>query len=256
MICAFAYKNYADTATITASSVAGNMSARRLQDPHVAEKWRGRSGGESLIFDLGGAFLVDTVALMGVTLTKAGQTQVRLSSGDPTGATGDRHNSGGVIGAVDPAYDYLVHLLPAPVNARYVRIDLSDSSVAAVEAGRAFIGPRTELSVPFSTGASFGYADLSQTSRSRGGQAYIDRNVGYRTLEATFDWLTTGERRGIIEELDRIVGQRQDLLFIANTKSDNLGRDSLWCLRDDMQPTVQPYSFEPFRKAFRLSERL
>jgi hypothetical protein len=256
MTCAFAYLNYADTATVTATSVAGNMSARRVQDPHVAEKWRGVSGGEALTFDLGGVFEIDTIALMGVTLTTSGQTQVRLSVADATATTGDAYNGLSGTGRVDPAYGYLVELLPDPVSARYVRIDLSDTSIAAIEAGRAYIGPRTELSAGFAPGVSFGYVDLSQTSRSRGGQSYIDQNVGYRTFDLTFEWITTAEHRGIINELDRIVGQRQDLLFISDTESDNMGRDCLWGMRDDMQPTVQPYDANIYRKSLKLSERL
>ena len=256
MITAFAHFNYADAdvTEITASSTAGTMSASYLRSPHVAEKWRATSGSASLTFDLGGLFEVDTVALMGVTLTQAGTTQVRLSTSAPT--DGDLYDSGSVVGQVDPRYGYLVRLLSFPVHARYVRVDLTDSSVAAVEVGRPFIGRRTELSETFAPGVEFGYVDLSKTSRSRGGQSYIDRNVGYRTINMTFECLSSDDQLGIIEELDRVVGQRQDLLFIADTASDNMGRDCLWGLRDDMQATVQPYSIGWLRKSFRLVERL
>jgi len=256
MICAFAYRNLADTADITASSVAGNMFASRVQDVHVAEKWRATSGSAYLTFDLGGVFYLDTIALMGLNLTETGQTQVRLSATDATAVAGQIYNSGVVTGRVDPRYGYFVDCLPGLVQARYGRIDLTDTAVAAVEAGRLFVGQRTELDVAYTTGASDGYVDLSKSSRARGGQLYIDRNTTYRTVDVTFEFITQSERRGIVEELDRVVGQRQDLLFIKDVNSDNMGRDSLWCMRDDMQLTVQPYTVDIFRKSFRLSERL
>jgi len=256
MKCAFAYRNLADTATVTASSVAGNMFPTRVQDVHVAEKWRATSGSAYLTFDLGGVFYVDTVALFGLNLTLTGQAQVRLSATDAIAVAGLVYNSGSVAGRVDQRYGYLVDCLPSLVQARYIRIDMSDTAVAAVEAGRAFIGARTELEVGYSAGASDGYVDLSKISRSRGGQSYVDRNVTYRTIDVTFELLNGSERRGIIDEIDRVVGQRQDLLFLKDVNSDNMGRDSLWCLRDDIQPTVQPYTVDIYRKSFRLSERL
>jgi len=257
-MAAIAYINLADSATITASSSAPLMPASRLQYPHVSRKWRGVNGtGEALIVDLGSAQSIDTVALIGLNLTLAGQARVRVSSSDATGVAGNLYDNGaGVTGLVDPAYGYLVVLLPSPVTGRYVRIDVLDSSLSYVEAGRLYIGKRFTTTYNFAPGWQDGRVDTSRKTVSRGGQTYIDVNVSYRTVDISFEWLTLAERNSSVAEIDRLNGEHTDILLIRDTASTNMGRDCLWGLVDGNQPIVQPYAANVFSKSYRLRERL
>lgn len=253
---AVVYRNLADAAVVTASSSAGLMPPKRLLDPHIARTWRG--GGNSsewLLADLGSAVAIDTVALVGLNLTAAGSTRVRISSADSSGLAGDVYDSKMMTGKVDPAYGYFVQLLIQPVFGRYVRIDLSDT-IPYIEAGRIIVGKRAIFETNFSVGWSRGYTDLSRRTTSRGGQIYINRGAQFRTVEVSFDWLNGQERHGFVEEIDRECGMHTDVLFIADQTSDNLGRDSIWGLLDDLEGVVQPYSLDIFRKQYRIGERL
>jgi hypothetical protein len=252
----FVYPNLADGGTITASSSAALMSPRRLQNPHVARKWRGVSGGsEWVCVDLGAALSIDTVALVGINLTLAGSHRVRVSNSDPTGAAGELYNSGSLSAKVDPAYGYLVQLLTNPVTGRYVRVDVSDA-LSYIEAGRFVVGLRRVFAVNFAAGWSRGYEDLSRRRASRGGQTYIDRGDTYRKLELPFEFLSRTERNSLVEDLDLLAGTHDDVLVITDPLSSNLGRDSVWGLFDDLDPVVQPVMVDLFRKTFRVSERL
>jgi len=257
MPAAFAYINYADAGVITASSSALLMQPAKLQHPIIARKWRGLLGGsEYLTIDLGASYPVDTVALFGLNLSLEGTTRVRASLTDATAQIGELYDSGNQVGKVDPYYTSLIHLLPSAVTARYVRIDLADSHVGCIEAGRLFVGKRVQPEVNFSAGWSKGWTDRSRITEGFGGQEYVDKDVSYRSVEITFEFLSDAERYGFVEEMDLLNGQSTDVLFIEDTGSSNLGRDSIWGLMRDNQAVVQPYSVGLFRKSYRIRERL
>jgi len=257
MPAAIAYLNRSDDGAIRASSAAALMPPEKLQNPHVARKWRGLLGSsEYLTIDLETPQSIDTVALMGLNLTAGGTTRLRVSATDSTATGSLLYDSSAVVGAVNPAYGYFIGLLPAPVTGRYVRIDLTDDELSYIEAGRLFVGPRTQFTRNFAPGVRWDRVDLSRKTKGRGGQTFIDRGNSYRTLDVTFEALTRGERYGVVEDIDRLAGERSDVLFLSDPTSDNLGADSIWGLLNGMRPTVQPYRVDIYSKSYGLEERL
>lgn len=258
---AIAYANLADGGTVRASSAGQLTPPSRLQNPHVARKWRGDNNpSEYLTVDLGDVHDVDTVAVMGLTLNAAGTIRVRASETDTSALMAEAYDSGPITGAVDPRYGMLVHLLPDVVRARYVRIDLEQPGATYIEAGRLFVGRRWQFAYNFSFGWGRGYVDLSTRTKSRGGQTYVDPNVAYRTASLSFEVITEAQRLGFVDEVERLNGQRLDILLITNPSSENLGRDSIWGLLDDLDPITQPAvwvsGMPAYAKAYKISERL
>ncbi|WP_210482781.1 hypothetical protein [Microvirga antarctica] len=256
-----AFENVADSATLLSSSAAALTPVSRLQNEHVQRKWRGTAGDtEYLIADLGTAQDIDTVALMGLNLTRKAITRVRFSSADPSGAAGDLYDSGFSGSEVDEAYGMLVGLAPASVSARYVRIDLMETGRAYIEAGRLFVGKRYQFATNFAFGASRAWVDPSRRTIGRGGQTFIDRARMYRTVEVTFEALRASERIDFVERLDWLNGAHVDVLFVGNPLSLNPGRDSIWGLIDQVSPVLQPVGWldgQPlYSKAYKISERL
>jgi hypothetical protein len=256
MTLAFAYQNHADDGTITASTHVGTLTPSQLQTVHVAELWRGASNSEWILADLGGLFWLDTIALFGCNLTAEGTARFRVSSVDVTGAAGDLYDSGVISDLADPEYGNVVRLLPAQVRGRFVRLDLADTSVAALQAGRLFVGPRAELTYGASPGLERGHTDLSTVDLSKGGQSYVDRRTSLRTMTIPLNAIVEQDRWGIIEQIERVVGRKDDLLAILNTASTTLSRDVLWGRQSDDTPTVQPHSVGVFSKTLKLSQRL
>ncbi len=253
--------NLADQATISASSSAPPTPPTLLQNPHVARKMRfGATTGQHVVADLGAPVLVDTAALFGLNLSAAGATRVSASLSDSSGAAGDAYDGTVRTGAVDPAYAALIELAPAPFIARYVRIELSDASLAVIEAGRLVIGLRQQMRFNFAFGWQRAWVDRSRRTESRGGQVYVDDDNGYRTVEIAFDAVLESERNGLIERLDRVIGTRRDILLLCKPDSDNLGRDSVWGFSEQVTPVAQPQGWVDgspiFQKTIRLRERL
>lgn len=253
--------NLADAGTITCSSAALLTPASRLQNPHIARKWRGISGDtESVVVDLGSVQSIDTVMLRGINLTTAGITRVRTSVADSTGQAGDVYDSGSVTGAVDEDYENFVNLMTTPGSCRYVRIDLNEPSATYVEAGRLAVGLRQQLGINFAFGYTERHVDRSREVEGRGGQTFIDPDNSYRIWNVTFDNVSSTERFGLVETLDRLNGIQTDFLFVRDPTSTNLGRDSLWGRVKTIAPISSPQAWlgdEPaYSKSYEIYERL
>lgn len=264
---ALAYINLSDSAdSIIASSSLTQAPPSRLQDPHVARKWRNEGEATAyLIIDLGGEFSIDTIALLGVSglfgsternLSSAAVTRVRVSSADTSGQAGDVFDSGSAAGRIDQNYGALIALMPAVDTGRYVRIDFSETGASFLEAGRLFVGERHEFEVNFAPGWSRTYVDRTRKTEGRGGQVFMDVGESYRTIELNLEFVTEEERHGVVEEIDRVNGEHVDMLVITDPDSENLGRDCLWAFIDGNRPVIQPYVIDVFTKSYRFRERL
>jgi len=262
---AILYDNLADAATVSASSWIASAPPTMLQNPHVRRRWKGRNGAsEYILCDFGSEVSIDTVALFGCqgvlsdvqrNLSSAATTRIRLSNSDDTGVTGEIHDSGSAAGRISDAYGALVYLLDAPVSARYLRIDLGQSSADALLAGRLVAGVRHTFSINFNFDWQFGYADLSRKSRSAGGQTFIERDDRYRIVTLTFGFLSEADRYSAVDDIDRLKGVSSDILLITDPDSARLDRDSVWGLLQDLSPVTQPF-FDNYSKTYALEERL
>lgn len=259
---ALAYRNLADSGTWTASSSIPLRPPSTLQNVHVGRKWRSLTNSVALTCDLLSAQSFDTVAVLGVNLTAAGLTRVRVSNADSSGALGEIYDSGSSAGRVDPDYGRLVVLAASPVSGRYVRVDLSDSSLSYIEAGRGVITLRNQVSINFLPGASDLNTDPAIKKKSRGGQTYIDPASPdpFRVWEFNFDTLTETERFGFIEQADVRNGSRTDVLLCRNPASTNLGRDTIWGLMESTPIVAQSGygndGLPVYSKVYRIEQRL
>lgn len=246
-----AYKNLADSAVLlSASSSQLLLPVSNLNTPHIARKWRGSNGStDYFVFDLGSLSSIDTIAVFGITGT---QIRVRVSSADSTGAAGDLYDSGTL--SVDQTYLSSINIITNAVSGRYVRADITTSG-SYVEAGRCFIGTRTQFSYNYVKGWSRLWNDRSVKTKTRGGQTQVWKDNKYRSIDVTFDFLTQADRDGFVESIDILNGYSVDVLFVTNPASTNLSRDSIWGLMQSMTPVVQP-SVATFTKQYQIEERL
>lgn len=245
-----AYNNLADTATVTASTQALLMPASNLQNPHVARKWRSLLPTASVVFTLSAAASIDSFGIFGIN---AETIRIRVSAVDSTGAAGEIYDSG--THAVDAAYNSFIGLKTTPASARYVLIELTTTSADYVEAGRIFIGARTQFAISFGWSWERARVDRSIRAKTRGGQTQVNPDTLYRTLNVTFGFASDAEANGIIETIDRVNGLQTDVLFIIDPTSTNLPRDSYWGLIMENSPVVNS-SFGINSKQYKIEERL
>jgi hypothetical protein len=261
---ALLYENKADPALVTASSWAASAPPSRLQNHHVRRRWLGRNGDtEQIVVDFGAPTSIDTVSMHGLAGFFSGGAQRNLSeacvrrvrASAVAADAGELYDSTAAAGFIKSAYAQLVELLPAPVNARYVTIDLSEAGAEALLGGRVVAGLRNPFKYTFSWDWAEGYADLSRRKKAAGGQLFIERDDRYRILEMQFDWVSEADRRGFLNEMDRINGMSRDILFIIDPASTDLTRDTIWGVPPDLTRFRQR-QLGLFSKSLTIEERM
>lgn len=256
-------ENYADAGTVSGRQV-DDMPVSNLLDPHVENRWRAPSNNEPAVFDLGSAKSIDIIMLRGLTAGENLVARIRVSSADSSGLAGDVLDTGDIENGdpyLDVEYGNLCYVLSSPLTGRYVRIDLNDPDADYVEAGRAHIGPLTSFTYNMSYGWQFGHVDRSTVQKSRGGQSLIWRDNCYRVLDFSLRFVTTTQRYGIVETIDRRNGRHTDVVVVTDTDSDNLARDTVHGLVSELTPVTQPDAvFDTdgplFSKQYKIEERL
>jgi hypothetical protein len=151
MPAAFLYNNVATAAVLTsAQATVASMPVANLQDPQPRRRVRFNAGTATLDADLLAAQSVDCVALISTTLSASATIRVRLANVANFSAV---LSDTGTINAEaqDEGQGNVVVVLPAPITARYVRIDLVDGAASLIDAGVLVAGAlwRTERSIAY-----------------------------------------------------------------------------------------------------------
>lgn len=253
---AIAYLNLFDTATLTASSAGTSTPVTNLQTGAVSTKWRG-TGGTTDNFTATWAAdqTADTFAIMGLGSTFLATGTVRLQLTSNGGSTGDVYDSTVQAGIVDPSYGYAVHLLTSKTF-RSAKWTFSQAGASYIEAGRGFVGLRTQLTYNYEPGASFGWVDLSKWTEAAGGGVFVDARPSYREWQVNFGWVTEAQFLSLVEPMDIANGIRTDILFIRDTANTNLGLVTVWGLMRQLSPTMQPFTIgDLYSRAYTIRER-
>ncbi len=251
----------ADAASISAQDYVLLAPPARLANEQVGVKWRDNHTTSYILADLGSLKSIDTVMLAGVN-GLVPTFRVRLSSADATGVAGDIYDSTVVTGLpyFDPDYGLFVLLKSTPGTAQFVRIDIVSTGVDYIEAGRLFVGLRnafeTNFQAPWTRTPVRGSVDVF----SIGGATFTDLRRGHWVVSSSFSFLSVAEREGFVEDIATaiVTTGHTDMLWIKDTASSNLSRDSVWgYLATDLAVTQSQYR-EPaiYSVEFQVRERL
>lgn len=232
------YINYADDAVISASSQVGTKPVSLLADPHPGRRWAAASGDAWVNLMWPEPVTLDCLMLRGCVLTPAGG--YRVTASDTVGGA-DLYDSGDLPSPVDPRFAYLIHILPAPVTTRTLRLTLSDPTVPQQRGGRLYAGPLWAPKYGDGYGRKFGRAPLSTQTVGRAGQVFTDRRSNPRATTLTLGWVTLEEERQHVREIQRRNANTDDVLVIFDKDDPNLGDVSLWGLAKDMSLPSRDY---------------
>lgn len=223
-----AYRNLADSGAVGADHEVSTLPAAFLQQPHLAQVWRTPAGTttSAVVVDLGSSATVRVVALFGLNLSAAGTARVKLSSINGTGDAGVYDSTLLDPAGVDPAYRALIRVLPQDYSARYVRIDLVDSSLPYLEAGRLFVGPAWLPDYNYARDAERIGDDHSIVETALGGQEWVDTMPFRRGIRLRLPAVSEAERQLHYDAIGRYAGRRNQVLVTIDPDADNLGRES------------------------------
>lgn len=251
--------NLADGKTVVASSQVLTMPASNLLTPHPQERWRSGVNAASIILDKGAALSADSVGLFGVTGGMNSTVRLRLSSSDALGTAADVLDTG-VLSTGSVAYDVVYHSfiwrLAAAASYRYARFDLTDPDKTYVEAGCLLDGLSEAFAYNFSWSAGFQHHDRSSVVKVAGGGTLTWQDNTYRSIALPFDWVTSAQRYGVIERLDRVKGKTANILLMTDTASTNMPRDSIYGLVTQQTQIGFVPGFGLFSKVLNIEERI
>lgn len=231
--------NYSDSGTLTVDNAVGTLPITNLQDRQIVKIWRNSQTTAQIDMDFGQGRIVDFVALIKHTISQTGKIRYRLSNVSDFSTT--EHDSGlidawpiveefgtlpwGVFSwggylNITIAAQYTIssfNVLTSPVQARYLRIDISDpdNTDGYLQAGRLIAGPAYKPSINYANGVQFEFVDESRITKSRGGQTFVDEVERFRRIRFELINLPENEMfQNVFNAIDRLRGVAQDILVI------------------------------------------
>ena len=276
--------NRADEATLIAGSQVASLPVTNLQDRQIVKPWRTTTTATASTW-VRAAFtqpqVVGVVALIRHNFSQGSSWRIRVGD-DPNFATA-AYDSGWVD--VWPKFEEFgtlpwgvfqwgglvpqevatqitlsaYHLLPMPVVAQQLRIDIDDAANPAgyLQAGRLVAGPAYRPSRDMLYGWSIGFEDPSVVSKSRGGQTWIDVQERFRVLRFTLSNLNENEAfNNVFDYLFRRKGVAGDVLVIPRAdKPDQYHNQAIYGRLRTLEPLTNPY-WESFETNFEVEELL
>jgi hypothetical protein len=232
MPAAFLYANVATAAVLTsAQATVASMPVANLQDPQPRRRVRFNAGTATLDADLLAAQSVDCVALISTTLSASATIRVRLANVANFSAV---LSDTGTINAEaqDEGQGNVVVVLPAPITARYVRIDLVDGAASLIDAGVLVAGAlwRTERSIAYGIDEGRLMLDRRDRNAFTGAEFPVPAVINPRYARFTLPVLSDAEVRNQHRALVRQLGAARDGLVIPDI-ADALAernRRALW----------------------------
>lgn len=231
--------NYSDSGTLTVDNAVGTLPITNLQDRQIVKIWRNSQTTAQIDMDFGQGRIVDFVALIKHTISQTGKIRYRLSNVSDFSST---EYDSGLIDAwpiveefgtlpwgvfswggylnITIAAQYTIssfNVLTSPVQARYLRIDISDpdNTDGYLQAGRLIAGPAYKPSINYANGVQFEFVDESRITKSRGGQTFVDEVERFRRIRFELINLPENEMfQNVFNAIDRLRGVAQDILVI------------------------------------------
>jgi hypothetical protein len=214
---AFLYDNVAKGAVLISTQAnVPTMPLANLQDAQPRRRARLNAASAVIDVDLLAAQPVDCVALLSTTLSANATIRVRLTnvSSFATVLT----DTGSITAeAQDEAQGNVVLVLPAPITARYLRVDLTDGATAFMDIGLLVAGQLWRLQRGTAYGIREGRVMLDRRDRNpyTGAEFPVPAIVNPRFAAFTLPALSVAEARNQHRDLLRRLGAAGDALWIA-----------------------------------------
>lgn len=237
-----AYGNKIDDATLSGGSWLAALPLDNLKDRRIGKVARSTSpspGSTQFDADYGGTRLLRLVAIVNHNLSLDAEYRIRLSI-DPAFATTVADsgwlpvwpvvNPFGTITWGDPnwwtgqisqeeqeAYtSILTYILPTSVNARYMRIELSDPTNpdGYVQLGRPFTANGWQPVRNMVYGASLQWENRSEVSETLSGAEYFNERAAPRVARFELQAMTESEAMAIAFEIQRSSGITREIFYV------------------------------------------
>lgn len=244
------YRNEPDYGDVAAADEVSTLPATFLQHPSLGNVWRTPTDvtSSAVTADLGASRAIGVVALLACNLSAAGTARVKLSDVDAT--SHELYDSTLLDPAgVDTIYQSFIHVLPSPVTARYIRVELADDSLDYLEAGRLVAGALWTPDYNYSwTDIERGAVDDSPRDLSISGEPWVESRPTRRRVRFSLPWVSATELATHLDAMGRIAGRKRDVLVILDHEASSVPQETYWGLMTDA-PSVVGTGLRAFRQS-------
>jgi hypothetical protein len=245
----------------SAQATIATMPITNLQDPQPRRRARLMGSSATITTDLGAEVPVDCVALISTTLGAGAMVQARLSNVANFSVT---LADTGLLNAEaqDESQGNIVLVFPAPVTARYLRVDLTDGAAPYMDIGLLVAGQLWRLLRGTAYGIREGRVMLDRRDRNpyTGAEFPVPAIVNPRMAAFTLPALSTAEARNQHRDMLRRLGAARDTLWIAELTDSMAERNrrAIWGAVNQAgeEAAAARGSFQLLNRAFRIVERL
>lgn len=229
---ALLYRNEADFGTVAAADAVSTLPATFLQHPSLGNVWRTPATvtSSAVTVDLGASRAIRCVTLLACNLSATGTARVKLSDVDTSSA--ELYDSTLLDPAgVDATYQNLIHVLPSDVTARYIRLELADSSLDYLEAGRLVAGALWTPDYNYDwTEVERGTIDDSPRDLSISGEPWVEARPVRRRVRFALPWVSATELATHLDAMGRLAGRRRDVMVILDHEATSVAQETYWGL--------------------------
>lgn len=250
-----------DAVALTAlTPTAAGMPAANLRDPQPRLRARFTGAVASVLVDFGTAMPVEAVALISTNLTTNATARWRLGTLEVPNAA---HDSGTVPASTgDEANGNVVLLRSGAATARYLLVDVADTSLATIDIGILVAGPLWRLGRGMAYGVREGRMILDQRDRNplTGAEFVVPALANPRFAGFTLPALSRAEATDAHRDLVRRLGAARDALWIPETGDSRaeMNRRAIWGAvnQPGEEAAAVRGTFPLLNRAFRIVERL
>jgi len=204
-----AYNNLIDAATApTALTEDLLYPIENVQNQRLSKRWRSTAAtSQTVIVDLGSAQAVDTVAILGHSLTTSA---VLTIEGNAT----DVWTSPSVVTSLTALTGPILKYLASAETYQYWRFNISDASAAStyVEAGRLWLGERLTIDPSSLYNFSVTKTRSDTVTYGRDRQKYATEGVGWRRFSMAFPKTGSSALTNVLTMYDT-VGNHESIIF-------------------------------------------
>ena len=237
-----AYGNQIDSATFSGGSWLTTLPLTNIRDRRLGKVARSSSAAEvhtTFDIDLTGTRLLRVIALVAHNFSTAATYRIRTSAtadfaaavsdsgwvdvwpvvypfgtlpwGSPNFWTG-KYSEDEIAGYTAS----LVYILSSTISARYIRVEISDTSNAAgyVQIGRVFAGDGWQPVRNIVYGASLAWESRTTVQESLSGAEYFDERRSFRVARFELPVMSQAEAMANAFEIQRSAGVNKEVLFV------------------------------------------
>lgn len=236
---AFFWINHLIGADLQASAETLDGVVGELVQPVLSVKWRALSSSAFFTGDCGAARPFKFLALLGVSLSDAGTIRLRLANVADFSVV--VHDSGVIPASPRVTLDgrrQCLLILPAVVNARYIKVDLVDAGAGFIDVGYAWAGPWWQPERNFSWNFRNGTLSASTKERSLAMNLYATKRPKARTKVFDLAFMRPEEEAAQGVEITDRAGDHSPFGMVPDPLSVDATREMLVGILTDMTETT------------------